>query len=479
MKNSNFQPILAGIAEEAIPSSEIDLWKGVCRRLESGETMVPKRGVLMKLNLFQTFVARRVVVIVLAFIFAFAILLVTPQGRAWAQEIIQFFIRATGDTMPAPTLAPLIWVDVTPSVPFPTNTPGAVFTDCGDFNNPKCSVEQIRKKVNFPVMELGAIPEGMHFVGATGGPERIALTYAIGKYGYGLFITEEPWTGNSELMQWKIGADAIVETVQIGNVSGEYVRGAFVVPAAGGTNQIWDVDAGIQTLRWINNGTFFSMQENVPPGMLDKTGFIALADNLTAEPVSTRLIPIPVTQTPVPLITYNGDVYNLSASEAGEQAGFKVLEPKRLPKILSFTGISYKPEQNIVRIFYIEPQFFASNTFGLRVSEELLLNGGGCNLCGIIVGDYGDFLKSQSGMVVGVDAIIEKVKIDDNTIGQYVEGIWAQSNSGWAWLPYPEIKTLRWQSNGMAFELQYSGFRINNEVPISKADLISIAKNIK
>ena len=33
MKNMDIQSILAGIAEEAAPSAEIDLWQGIHRRL--------------------------------------------------------------------------------------------------------------------------------------------------------------------------------------------------------------------------------------------------------------------------------------------------------------------------------------------------------------------------------------------------------------------------------------------------------------
>jgi hypothetical protein len=194
---------------------------------------------------------------------------------------------------------------------------------------------------------------------------------------------------------------------------------------------------------------------------LDQAGFVALAESLTTEPVSARLTPMPATETPAPVITYNGEPYNLSVSQARQQTGFDVLEPKRLPEILSFAGASYEPEQNIVRIFYIEQNPVAPHTFGLTVSEELAPNTADCKLCSMVIGDYGDFLTVKSSMVVGASAVVEKVQVGGFT-GQYVEGQWGQSNSGWAWLPYPEIKTLRWQAHGMAFELQYSGFSINN-----------------
>ena len=482
MKNTNIQSILAGIAEEAAPSAEIDLWKGISQHLESSESRFHKGETLMKPNFTQKPIVRRVALAALALVLAFAILFATPQGRAWAQEIIHFFTRAASDTQPAPTTAPLVWVNVTPGEPVPTATPRALLADCGDFANPKCSVEQIRSKVDFPVMELSTIPEGMYFIGATGDPDRIALFYDNGEHTYGLNITEEPWTGSSELTQWKIGASAVVETVQIGSVTGEYVKGEFV-SKPGEANQVWDANIGMLTLHWVNDGIFFDMstydvatETDILP--MDRDAFVALAAGLTIEPVSARLTRMPATETPPSVITYNGDTYNLSVSQAREQAGFDVLEPNKLPEILSFTGASYEPVQHIVRIFYIEPQSALPQTFGLTVSEELAPNNADCKLCGIVAGEYGDSLTVKSGMVVGTEAVIETVKVG-NLTAQYVEGWWGpMGTSLHSWLPYPLVKTLRWQAHGIAFELQYHGFSINDKVPISKTDLIAIAESM-
>jgi hypothetical protein len=422
---------------------------------------------------------RALAVTSLTLLLAAVLLVFTLQGRAFANEVLHFFTRAGSDTLPyTPEL--VVWVDLTPGVPAPTMTPlpamAPFAADCGDYPSARCSIEQIRSKVDFTISELGTIPTGFYFIGATGGPDRVWILYDNGNYGYGLAIVEEPWTGNSELTQWKIGASAVVEPVQIGSVTGEYVKGAFVL-TADGSNEVWDVNAGEQTLHWVDHGVFFSMEEWGPAAILDQAGFVVLAESLTTEPVSARLTPVPATETPAPVITYNGEPYNLSVSQAEEQAGFDVLEPKRLPEILSFAGASYEPEQNIVRIFYIEQQPVLPHTFGLTVSEELAPNTADCKLCSMVIGDYGDFLTVKSSMVVGASAVVETVQVGGFT-GQYVEGQWGQSNSGWAWLPYPEIKTLRWQAHGMAFELQYSGFSINNEVPISKTDLIAIAENM-
>ena len=406
-----------------------------------------------------------------------ALLAFTPQGRAWAQEVIHFFSRAGSDTLPY-TPQPLAWVDVTPSALPPTPTPMAAFAaNCGDFDNPKCSVEQIRAKVKFPVMELGSIPEGMHFVGATGGPDYVEILYDNGRYAWGVSINEAPWTGNSVLTQWQIGASAVVEPVQIGSVSGEYVKGGFTV-AAGGTTQVWDVNAGSQTLHWVDQGVFFSMEEWGPAAILDKAGIVTLAEGLTTGPVAVSLMPMPATETPVPAaISNNGILYNLSVSQASEQAGFDVLQPARLPDILSFAGAAYQPDEHIVRLFFMDHVVGLPDLYGLTLSEQLAPNGTDCQLCGILTGDHGDPIKSKSGMIVGADAVIETVKIGNFT-GQYVEGYWMPTSTFFTWVSAPFVKTLHWQANGKAFELQYSGYSINNNVPISKNDLITIAEDM-
>ena len=407
-----------------------------------------------------------------------ALLTFTPQGRAWAQEVIRFFTRAESDTLPY-TPEPLVWVGVTPSVLPPTPTPMAAFAaDCGDFNNPSCTFEQIRRKVNFSIVELSTIPHGMHFVGATGNPDLVEIFYDNGQNGWGLSIAEQPWTGSSDLTQLKIGASAAVETVQIGSATGEYVKGGFV-PSADGTTQIWEVNAGAQTLQWVDHGVFFSMGEYGPAAILDKAEFVALAESLTSGPVPASLTIIPATETPVPgPITYNGITYNLSLPQAREQAGFDLMEPKQLPDILSFAGASYQQEDHIVRMFYLEKNPGLPNNYGLTVSEQFGPTGKDCKLCGIVTGDYEDLLKAKGGMVVGADAVIESVKIGDFK-GEYVEGYWMPTSTYFSWVSLPFVKTLRWQANGMAYELQYSSYSINNNVPMGKADLIRISESMK
>lgn len=67
---------------------------------------------------------------------------------------------------------------------------------------------------------------------------------------------------------------------------------------------------------------------------------------------------------------------------------------------------------------------------------------------------------------------MEEVQIGEIN-GQYVEGIWSETDQGWIWEDEPYLKMLRWQANGMAYELRYTG------VKITKEDLIAIAESMK
>lgn len=136
-----------------------------------------------------------------------------------------------------------------------------------------------------------------------------------------------------------------------------------------------------------------------------------------------------------------------------QQAGYDVLEPTWLPDILSFSGASLEPERNIARIFY---KYVDTN--GLVLREEPYQQTDDCELCG----------------VVGASAAVEKVQIG-NSPGEYVQGVWNLTDKGPVWVSDPFLQTLRWQANGMAFELLYMG----PPDTLSKADMIAIAESLK
>ena len=472
--NKNIQSILRDALEKEIPSSQVNLLPAVKSSLVAGNII--RQGETM--NTTQPRRISRAALITLTIVVLLALALITPQGRAFARSILQFFVRSQSDAIPMPTTQPMTWVDVTPDVPSATMTPlpaMAVFAnECGDFGSPTCTVEQIRSKVDFTVREPANIPEGLYFIGATGGPDSIQISYQYKDMSGSLYITEKRWTGNPSPQTDLVGASAKVEQVQIGGLTGEYFTGIFVAADEGNVAH-WDPNFfGLETLRWVEDGISYTMEYSYPPAPLGKEGMAALAESMTTESVAKQPTPV---ATEDPYVWNPKDTYNLSVSEAEQQAGFKLLLPAKLPETLSFVGASYDSENKIVQVFYLlnqNPEFQE----GVSLHQQVIADPTDCFLCDIVIGDYNKFAEEAANSksfkeIVPSDKEIESVQIGMLT-GKYIQGVWSGTDCcGWQWDPTVFRKTLHWQQNGMAFELSYFGTNLE------KADLIRIAESLK
>ena len=134
------------------------------------------------------------------------------------------------------------------------------------------------------------------------------------------------------------------------------------------------------------------------------------------------------------------------------QAGSDVLVPATLPEGMTFLGSSFDPALKIISL-----------SFGYSESDRRILIKQGpvganeaCDLCGI----------------VGASASVETVQIGD-VAGEYAEGVWELTDNGPVWRDDPYLKTLRWQKDGMAFELIYMGMELEKEA------LVAIAASMK
>ena len=207
-------------------------------------------------------------------------LVATPQGRVLAQDFLsQFFTRTESDTYS---------VDFSEHPTFEETTP--FHETCGIPIFPKCSVEQIRNLVEFEVKEIGAIPEAIYYVGATGGPDFVEL-----KYGY-----EDRRDGNLSVIVEAIGRpsaigtgitakSAPIETVQIGGLPGEFYTGALVSDDEG--NVTWQPNEPNMTLRWQDGGSTYTLYYYSTTIPLTKYDLIALAESMTLDPVVKRPLP--------------------------------------------------------------------------------------------------------------------------------------------------------------------------------------------
>lgn len=472
MDNKSIQSILQEVLEEEIPSSQIDLLPSVKASLVAGRHLLNQQG--EKMNTTQPRRTPRAALVTLTIIILMALAFITPQGRAFAQSILQFFIRSESDVVAVPTSGPMNWVNLTATVVPATQTPvpeRAAFADkCGDFSAPTCSLEQIRSLVDFTVKEPGKM-EGLYFIGASGGPDSIFLSYSSQDMSFGLTVFVERWTGVPSVDTDLVGASATVEQVQIGDLHGEYFKGSFVYQD-GQDVATWDPNFGTETLRWVDGGTSYKMVYGSFQNPINKEGMVALAESMTIEPVTKLPMPIPTVD---PYAWDPANVYNLSVSEAEEQAGFKLVLPSELPEILSLFAASYDSERGVVQVFYpLNQSLYGPTSSGVLLSQQIAADPTDCDLCDISVGDYNDFTEEDSDYkrVVPGDSNLEIVQIGAVT-GKYVEGVWSGTDCcGWVWDPQPYLKTLRWWKDGVAFEITYGGLELE------KADLIRIAESI-
>ncbi|MEW6404095.1 MAG: hypothetical protein AB1649_20050 [Chloroflexota bacterium] len=278
---------------------------------------------------------------VFAILTAALVIAATPQGRAFAQNILRYFVRTEGDTHTIPTLVPIIAVAspdaASPAAPNPILETHLPFEDvCGSMIRPQCSLEEIRSMVTFPVKALAVTPDQVAFIGATGGPEEVTLVYRGEGLNGTLTLSEKPATVGTE--PWPVAASTTVETVFVGDAMGEYVQGGWF--SVGVDDSLaWSPDDFVQTLRWEADGILYTMvfhAAKMSTGiLLDKPSMLDLAADLTAETM-TMLEPTP----------------SMSIQEISQRAGFPVIEPNWLPKGYAFLDAIYASDYHTACLFY-------------------------------------------------------------------------------------------------------------------------------
>jgi hypothetical protein len=261
MDKKNIPSILQDALEHEVPSMQIDLLPGVKERLVAG---IKQQGVKM-----DTVYSRRLARVALATLVMgvlFVVALGTPQGRAFAQSVLQFFTRAERSSFP---------VQVPESnLSEPTAMPPA----------PLISVGEAEEQAGFDLAELPSVPEGFEYLGARMYGNSVSIEYQA-RGGGGQLILMQSKDGFLESDWDKVPAEAIVP-VKIGDLDGEFAQGTFVV-IAGESSATWNSSAPILRLRWMKNGIWFELTKfgNVELiQYLDQAGLIALAESLKSQP---------------------------------------------------------------------------------------------------------------------------------------------------------------------------------------------------
>lgn len=260
MDRKNIKSILEDALESEIPASQIDLLPAVQSRLVAGKKLSLQQGEKMT----QVRI-KRLTYSVLAMVAILAIALTTLQGRAFAQSVLQFFTRADNDTMP---LQPF---QLTPFPETTTPDPGYVFDQ---------SIIEAEQKAGFIVFMPTFLPEILSFKGSSYEPDHniVRIFYGYEDTTNGLVIREERFQTKDDCeLCGVVGASAEIETVQIGDITGEYVEGVWKHTANG---RIWVTDPYLKTLRWQKEDIAFELMYMGSPRNVTKDDLIAIAESM-------------------------------------------------------------------------------------------------------------------------------------------------------------------------------------------------------
>jgi len=150
--------------------------------------------------------------------------------------------------------------------------------------NPAMSISEADALAPFTVREPAAMPPGYILTSVYYNEtlKRVTCLYLNG--GLGISLHQEPADMADPGI---IGPEASVETVQIGDAFGEYVRGTWAdVGHNDGvtitvTEHVWDSDDPYQQLRWTNDGVVYTLGTTVGQDLgLTQADLIAIATSL-------------------------------------------------------------------------------------------------------------------------------------------------------------------------------------------------------
>jgi len=343
MRNTKIQSALQDALEAEIPSTGVHLWQRVKAGVAAGTTRQRKT---MNTTL------RRIAVTALLISSLLALVLVTPQGRAFAQRLFQFFTTteeksfplSTEQVLPAPatpTSPPAQLLQVEPAEfaqSTPTDVPDTSCTSPASQSTYFCQVKAAEAQAGFDAKEFLNDPKGMRFSAVTSTSGEINMEFVVTTGGGYLHLRQGVTDFPDPETTWgKVPSDA-VEEVTVNGLYAEVVSGGFAVyPNA--TEAVWE-PGGRLSLAWREGKHWFileKMGDPYPIEWMTKEELNKLAESLVDER--------PAAQVP------SLDPEYLSTVEQAESlAGFDIPTPSLLPAGFELKRVVWA--DRVVRLMY-------------------------------------------------------------------------------------------------------------------------------
>jgi hypothetical protein len=191
------------------------------------------------------------------------------------QEILLYFTRASSDKLPLQS-----WQ----KTPISAQVQTRVAEEDKKWNA-SLTISEVEKQAGFNVLEPAWLPDALTFnrVNYDSKYKFAHLFYDLIDHGIvipgnGLVIKEQLVPIIDDCVELcGVGATAVIEKVQIGDVTGEYVVGGWNLTDSG---PVWDPNPYQQNMRWHANGMAFEFFCFCPIGDVTKADLIKIAKSM-------------------------------------------------------------------------------------------------------------------------------------------------------------------------------------------------------
>jgi hypothetical protein len=411
-----------------------------------------------------------VAVFVLLLIVAF--FLVTPVGNAIAKDIVQFFTRAGSDVKiiptqyvfvppPTPTSKPPFGLALVPAemdYPRPTATP---VTPQG------LSLDEAEKLAGFDLFEPSKLPRDYNLSKVEYDAEKqvVSLWFKSPRGVTGEFILIQE---GRNLVLNEIGASAMVETIPIGDIDAEFVKGGWFTDA-GSTEEQWYNEMEVYNIRWqekdVSIQILIMLNDTFMPAYVTRDEMIAFAQSIVqcqssdsegCNGAHASIIHMPKP----PAEGFDMADYN-SLSEIELWTTFDILEPSLLPEGIPYSHVWFNSEKQIVRISCGNFSEDLMHTQGptLFISESPVTGG------------------NDSYESLFPDEAIEKVKVNEipaTLLKGRLETTLGSTDT--TWKDSADLM-LSWVNNGVEYGISFSPGYLGGE-QLSSENIVRIAESL-
>lgn len=474
--NESFENKLEKILDQPAPRADFEsaLWQKI--EAEAARQAVTQKSTVSNgwlSKILGSFRPLRLAAALSGLLIVFALgMALTPQGQAFAHQLLQFFTRSETDTLPVPLeeTTPLPQMQWGPLSVFDERMINPVAADslyyCEASSGKVCSVSDARQALNGQLKELGMIPAG-YFLSAIEGRDGYAtISYSSLNRDRLLLLVQHPADKIPEETVFKVGSSATVEPVTVHGGEAEYVRGTFSYQD-GDQEAVWSEETAQQTVRWQQDGLRFSLINSGE--QLSRAELIRVAESVTDQPVTIAEPPVEAEKHGWVMMQ---EVYPDTLTEVSARAGFTPWLPAEMPVSLPLLGAVFEEKSQMVTVFFLDISQgnMDMSTSGLQLKQRLTSDDRP-GLAGSfrIAAEIDDPAETADSVPA-----VEEMTLPDRVTAQYVAGTWMETGDGWKWNDTGGyISRLRWQMNGRDFELSSFGTQL------TKDDLLRIAAQVK